>query len=195
MAGWKSTSPPTMGPLGGPGKWVGERKPLQWKKVEECLQLRPRINKPQSRLSGSQWWLETCFPVLAWQMLRQILCASKEETEAPSGPAPHPYCSQAPSLPLPGASISPPDQGGIPSYLPLPLLCPHQVFPLPALSRKQKTVLVVCGPEQNGAVGLVCARHLRVFVSSKDPLGVPGSPPILSRQNSLPPLGSVPGEH
>ncbi|MBZ3872361.1 YjeF N-terminal domain-containing protein 3 [Sciurus carolinensis] len=49
-------------------------------------------------------------------------------------------------------------------------LCGHasavavtKVFPLPALSRKQRTVLVVCGPEQNGAVGLVCARHLRVF--------------------------------
>lgn len=27
----------------------------------------------------------------------------------------------------------------------------------------------MCGPEQNGAVGLVCARHLRVFVSSKNP--------------------------
>uniref|UniRef100_A0A1D5QUP9 NADH dehydrogenase [ubiquinone] 1 alpha subcomplex subunit 13 n=1 Tax=Macaca mulatta TaxID=9544 RepID=A0A1D5QUP9_MACMU len=38
-----------------------------------------------------------------------------------------------------------------------------KAFPLPALSRKQRTVLVVCGPEQNGAVGLVCARHLRVF--------------------------------
>ncbi|XP_032484819.1 yjeF N-terminal domain-containing protein 3 [Phocoena sinus] len=38
-----------------------------------------------------------------------------------------------------------------------------KVFPLPAHSRKQRTVLVVCGPEQNGAVGLVCARHLRVF--------------------------------
>ncbi|XP_032989351.1 yjeF N-terminal domain-containing protein 3 isoform X3 [Rhinolophus ferrumequinum] len=49
-------------------------------------------------------------------------------------------------------------------------LCGHasavavtKVFPLPTLSRKQRTVLVVCGPEQNGAVGLVCARHLRVF--------------------------------
>ncbi|XP_027404204.1 yjeF N-terminal domain-containing protein 3 isoform X1 [Bos indicus x Bos taurus] len=38
-----------------------------------------------------------------------------------------------------------------------------QVFPLPALPRKQRTALVVCGPEQNGAVGLACARHLRVF--------------------------------
>uniref|UniRef100_A0A8C2N042 YjeF N-terminal domain-containing protein 3 n=1 Tax=Cricetulus griseus TaxID=10029 RepID=A0A8C2N042_CRIGR len=36
-------------------------------------------------------------------------------------------------------------------------------FPLSLLSRKQRTVLVVCGPEQNGAVGLACARHLRVF--------------------------------
>ncbi|XP_032723672.1 yjeF N-terminal domain-containing protein 3 isoform X1 [Lontra canadensis] len=49
-------------------------------------------------------------------------------------------------------------------------LCGHasavavtKVFPLPTLSRKQRTVLVVCGPEQNGAVGLVCARHLRMF--------------------------------
>lgn len=32
-----------------PGKWVGAGQPLQWKKVEECLQLRPRINKPQCR--------------------------------------------------------------------------------------------------------------------------------------------------
>ncbi|XP_052018412.1 yjeF N-terminal domain-containing protein 3 [Apodemus sylvaticus] len=38
-----------------------------------------------------------------------------------------------------------------------------KAFPLPSLSRKQRTVLVVCGPEQNGAVGLACARHLRVF--------------------------------
>lgn len=37
MAGWKSS-----------GKRVGEGQPLQWKKVEECLQLRLRTNKPQS---------------------------------------------------------------------------------------------------------------------------------------------------
>lgn len=49
-------------------------------------------------------------------------------------------------------------------------LCGHasavavaKVFPLPAPSRRQRTVLVVCGPEQNGAVGLACARHLRAF--------------------------------
>uniref|UniRef100_A0A7M4FG81 ApoA-I-binding protein 2 n=1 Tax=Crocodylus porosus TaxID=8502 RepID=A0A7M4FG81_CROPO len=40
-----------------------------------------------------------------------------------------------------------------------------KAFPLAALPRKQPTVLVVCGPEKNGAIGLVCARHLRVFVS------------------------------
>lgn len=39
-----------------------------------------------------------------------------------------------------------------------------QAFPLPSLPRKQPTVLVVCGPAQNGAIGLVCARHLRIFV-------------------------------
>ncbi|NXD70043.1 YJEN3 protein, partial [Eolophus roseicapillus] len=38
-----------------------------------------------------------------------------------------------------------------------------QAFPLPSLPRKQPTVLVVCGPAQNGAIGLVCARHLRIF--------------------------------
>ncbi|KAM7141651.1 LOW QUALITY PROTEIN: yjeF N-terminal domain-containing protein 3 [Molossus nigricans] len=37
------------------------------------------------------------------------------------------------------------------------------VFPLPALSQKQRRVLVMCGSEQNRAVGLVCARHLWVF--------------------------------
>ncbi|XP_038595822.1 yjeF N-terminal domain-containing protein 3 [Tachyglossus aculeatus] len=38
-----------------------------------------------------------------------------------------------------------------------------KVFPVASLPKKQPTVLVVCGPEQNGAIGLVCARHLRVF--------------------------------
>ncbi|XP_078234966.1 yjeF N-terminal domain-containing protein 3 isoform X2 [Pogona vitticeps] len=32
-----------------------------------------------------------------------------------------------------------------------------------AIAKKQPTLLVVCGCEQNGAIGLVCARHLRVF--------------------------------
>ncbi|KAK6467452.1 yjeF N-terminal domain-containing protein 3-like [Huso huso] len=38
-----------------------------------------------------------------------------------------------------------------------------KAFPLSAFSKKQPTVLVICGPEQNGSVGLVCARHLRIF--------------------------------
>ncbi|KAG5850720.1 yjeF N-terminal domain-containing 3 [Anguilla rostrata] len=38
-----------------------------------------------------------------------------------------------------------------------------KAFPLSTLSKKQPTVLVVCGPEQNGSIGLVCARHLRIF--------------------------------
>ncbi|XP_034975907.1 yjeF N-terminal domain-containing protein 3 [Zootoca vivipara] len=38
-----------------------------------------------------------------------------------------------------------------------------KVFPRRSLPRKQPTLLVVCGCEQNGAVGLACARHLRVF--------------------------------
>lgn len=38
-----------------------------------------------------------------------------------------------------------------------------KAFPLKTLGKKQPTVLVVCGPEQSGSVGLVCARHLRIF--------------------------------
>ncbi|XP_029551905.1 yjeF N-terminal domain-containing protein 3 [Salmo trutta] len=38
-----------------------------------------------------------------------------------------------------------------------------KAFPLTSLGKKQPTVLVVCGPDQNGSIGLVCARHLRIF--------------------------------
>uniref|UniRef100_A0A8C9R3D9 ApoA-I-binding protein 2 n=1 Tax=Scleropages formosus TaxID=113540 RepID=A0A8C9R3D9_SCLFO len=38
-----------------------------------------------------------------------------------------------------------------------------KAFPLGSLNKKQPTVLVVCGPNQNGSIGLVCARHLRIF--------------------------------
>ncbi|XP_014071775.2 yjeF N-terminal domain-containing 3 isoform X2 [Salmo salar] len=38
-----------------------------------------------------------------------------------------------------------------------------KAFPLTSLAKKQPTVLVVCGPDQNGSIGLVCARHLRIF--------------------------------
>lgn len=44
-------------------------------------------------------------------------------------------------------------------------LSSHQAYPLSSLTKKQPTVLVICGPEQNGSIGLVCARHLRMFVS------------------------------
>ncbi|XP_034036173.1 yjeF N-terminal domain-containing protein 3 [Thalassophryne amazonica] len=38
-----------------------------------------------------------------------------------------------------------------------------KVYPLSSLLKKQPTVLVICGPDQNGSIGLVCARHLRIF--------------------------------
>ncbi|XP_061540779.1 yjeF N-terminal domain-containing 3 isoform X3 [Phyllopteryx taeniolatus] len=38
-----------------------------------------------------------------------------------------------------------------------------QAYPLNSLAKKQPTVLVICGTEQNGSIGLVCARHLRMF--------------------------------
>ncbi|XP_043119323.1 yjeF N-terminal domain-containing 3-like isoform X1 [Puntigrus tetrazona] len=38
-----------------------------------------------------------------------------------------------------------------------------KVFPLESLEKRQPTILVLCGPDQNGCVGLACARHLRVF--------------------------------
>ncbi|XP_059846788.1 yjeF N-terminal domain-containing 3 [Hypanus sabinus] len=38
-----------------------------------------------------------------------------------------------------------------------------KAYPRVSLHRKQPTILVICGQEQNGAIGLVCARHLRTF--------------------------------
>lgn len=38
-----------------------------------------------------------------------------------------------------------------------------KAYPLSSLGKKQPTVLVICGPDQNGSIGLVCARHLRIF--------------------------------
>uniref|UniRef100_A0A3P9HGE6 ApoA-I-binding protein 2 n=1 Tax=Oryzias latipes TaxID=8090 RepID=A0A3P9HGE6_ORYLA len=38
-----------------------------------------------------------------------------------------------------------------------------KAYPLSSLTKKQPTVLVICGPEQKGSIGLVCARHLRMF--------------------------------
>ncbi|XP_047662367.1 yjeF N-terminal domain-containing 3-like isoform X1 [Tachysurus fulvidraco] len=38
-----------------------------------------------------------------------------------------------------------------------------KTYPLSTLGKRQPTVLVVCGPDQNGCVGLACARYLRLF--------------------------------
>ncbi|KAM5191576.1 yjeF N-terminal domain-containing protein 3 [Mantella aurantiaca] len=38
-----------------------------------------------------------------------------------------------------------------------------KVYPLKTLPKKQPTVLIICGPEENGAIGLVCARNLRTY--------------------------------
>ncbi|KAK1896838.1 YjeF N-terminal domain containing protein 3 [Dissostichus eleginoides] len=38
-----------------------------------------------------------------------------------------------------------------------------EAYPLSSLAKKQPTVLVICGPDQNGSIGLVCARHLRMY--------------------------------
>uniref|UniRef100_A0A670K867 ApoA-I-binding protein 2 n=1 Tax=Podarcis muralis TaxID=64176 RepID=A0A670K867_PODMU len=57
--------------------------------------------------------------------------------------------------------------GSLPLGASVFILSPHPphpvVFPRRSLPRKQPTLLVVCGCEQNGAVGLACARHLRIF--------------------------------
>ncbi|NXW69598.1 YJEN3 protein, partial [Hirundo rustica] len=54
-----------------------------------------------------------------------------------------------------------------------------QAFPLPSLPRRQPTLLVACGPAQTGAIGLVCARHLRSFVGTSPPPPPPPPPPGL----------------
>lgn len=77
----------------------------------------------------------------------------------PPGPSPAP--SSTPGLSFP-AGLGRGERSEL-LLLAFAFAVPCQVFPLPALPRKQRTALVVCGPEQNGAVGLACARHLRVF--------------------------------
>ena len=75
-----------------------------------------------------------------------LLCTSLPSLCLPSF---HPTCHQLVSNPLPLVSSL------------------HQAYPLSSLAKKQPTVLVICGPDQNGSIGLVCARHLRIFVSKQ----------------------------
>lgn len=59
---------------------------------------------------GAGWWQKARFPPLAWQSLKQGLCISEEEPEAPRGHALCPECLSSCSIasrpmPIPPATL------------------------------------------------------------------------------------------
>ena len=102
-AGWKNSPhlpSPALGPPGGRQAWKrgrGKGQPPQRKKVEECLQLRPRINKPHSGSGGGGRHVS----LLKLERARGKDSRSPTRKQAPRGPVPPPeHLSQA----LPSAS-------------------------------------------------------------------------------------------
>ena len=51
-----------------------------------------------------------------------------------------------------------------------------QAYPKEVLTKEKGAILVCCGPGNNGGDGLVCARHLKLFVSLFSPVHVRSLP-------------------
>jgi hypothetical protein len=187
--GWKSPPSPSSPPRClGEGPRPGNPARLRLK-GGKSLQSRPRINKPHWGRGAAAGGAFSSGGPAGPEMGTPCPAEKLRPQEAKHTALPWPVASR-PQLLL-RASVSPlrPDD-------PCPFLCcspPPQVFPLTSLSRKQRTVLVVCGPEQNGAVGLVCARHLRVFVSKRTPVTPQGQPHLVPVEAASSPWWSPQG--